>query len=519
MQVADGRDYVRFQYARVTTLRGRLFRQALEAAAREGRLPADIAILSEQGAQLREGALAPQGEGGETFEIDFAQMPRLVALIDFMHNALGFTVVADLLGSLLGPGPTASADEVSRKLQAALNAWLSARLESAGHILQAQRMRAFLACRGRVVPESVDDEAILLFWTAVAEAADDERIDGLRLFRSAASAMLRYRQALRDAGTARHLEDSLGRGSQADGELALDLAQSVVSGINSWRSPLSALTAEPAARIKWLTAKEQQLLFNFLGGPAAENEAAEHEDEEEPAGWKGGLADDERFDLAFWLTLLRADVFGSAQASIVARLRKRVSADAAIDQAVAPIDDWAYAKCAAAYADLRGQLQLECLAALAALMEAGAAEAVILLDHLGGAEAVGTVLGPAFSDMAVRAVDVDLPDPMRRQMAIALKAAIADPGALPEGLGRKMLGEALAATRKVSRAGFRREDRANAEMLAALRAGAAAVFDLVQELDRLTALLPQKAAAADLAGDRARFLASFQRMYVAGGGG
>src|SRR3974390_1251229 len=37
--VADGRDYVRFLYQRVGSLRGRQFRHALERAAAEGRLP------------------------------------------------------------------------------------------------------------------------------------------------------------------------------------------------------------------------------------------------------------------------------------------------------------------------------------------------------------------------------------------------------------------------------------------------------------------------------------------------
>ena len=65
----------------------------------------------------------------------------------------------------------------------------------------------------------------------------------------------------------------------------------------------------------------------------------------------------------------------------------------AIAQAMAQVDDAAYTTSAAAFADLRQQLRLESLAALAVLMEAGAAEAVILLDCLGGQEAVRSVVG------------------------------------------------------------------------------------------------------------------------------
>src|SRR6185312_8535046 len=132
-------------------------------------------------------------------------------------------------------------------------------------------------------------------------------------------------------------------------------------------------TLLPASRVKWLTAREQQALRNYLGGPAddadtdtsddgAPDQAADFDD-----SWKGGLAGEERFDLAHWLTLLRADVFGVIQASIVGRLRKRAAPQAAIAQAMEGLDTAAYASSASAYAEVRTQLQLESLAALVLL--------------------------------------------------------------------------------------------------------------------------------------------------------
>ena len=200
---------------------------------------------------------------------------------------------------------------------------------------QAQRMRTFLATRGRVSPDAVDDEAILLFWMTAAVATDNDRIDGFRLYTSAASAMLRYRQALRDANAARQLEASLGLGQDtAAGELALERLVERETGIEPWQSPLRALASLPANRVKWLTRKEQARLRHYLGGPAGEEAAQEQGGEGEPGPWQGGLAGDERFDLRCWLTLLRADVFGAAQASIVGQLRKRKAPDAAIEQAM-----------------------------------------------------------------------------------------------------------------------------------------------------------------------------------------
>ena len=57
--IADGRDYIRFLYARLTALRARHFRHALQQAVAEGRLLASVAILSDSGVHLREAALAP----------------------------------------------------------------------------------------------------------------------------------------------------------------------------------------------------------------------------------------------------------------------------------------------------------------------------------------------------------------------------------------------------------------------------------------------------------------------------
>jgi hypothetical protein len=463
-------------------------------------------------------------------------MPRLAALLDFLHNALGFTVVADLLAPLLPKtgAPRSTADEVARTLQAALNAWLSERLESNNHILQAQQIRGFIAGRGRLAPETVDDEGILLFWIQAAEADKAKRIEGFRLYRGVAAAMLRYRQALRDALAARYLEEALGRGVEAANE---DFTSDQVDSRGEpWRSPLRALTLPPADNVKWLTAKEQHVLRNYLGGPAddADNAGDDAPDSGEDSGeaaWKGGLAGDERFDLAHWLTLLRADVFGTVQASIVGRLRKRAEAELAIAQAMATIDATAYAGAVSAYAELRAQLHVESLAALVLLMEAGAAEAVILLRWLGGDAAVGAVLGP--ERRRPRLVEDDDDDhedgddqdgddedaekhanDLRAELAPRLTAAIADATALPEGAGRTLLLAALAARRKVSRAGFRREDRGDPAMAAALRTGAAAVSELVRELDRLAVTLSAKGAGADLAGDTARFAETFRRIYL-----
>src|SRR6202012_2858127 len=290
--VADGRaDYIRFLYERVGSLRGRQFRPVLERGAAEGRLPKSFVPLTENGVLLHEAALTPQGAPQDAFEIDFVQMPRLAALLDITHNALGFTVVADLLAPLLPKtgAPKSSADEVARGLQAAFNAWLSERLESNNHILQAQQLRSFIANRGRLAPETVDDETVLSFWIKAAETSEAERIEGFRLYRTVAVAMLRYRSALRDAIAERQLEDALGRGFEPANDSFIN--EQVDARGDPWRSPLRTLYRPPANDVKWLNAREQQLLLNYLGGAAgdADDGASEAAAASDDAPWLDGI--------------------------------------------------------------------------------------------------------------------------------------------------------------------------------------------------------------------------------------
>jgi hypothetical protein len=328
----------------------------------------------------------------------------------------------------------------------------------------------------------------------------------------------------------RHLEEALGRGLEPANDSAID--EQVDARGEPWRSPLQMLYKSPANRVKWLTTKEQHMLLNYLGGPADEASGADDRQPEsaEAAGdgaWDSGLAGDERFSLSHWLTLLRADLFGAAQASIVGRLRKRADADTAIGQTVEDLEAATYAAAASVYADLRAQLHVESLAALALLMEAGAPEAVILLRGLGGDAAVAGIVGPAprrpvlvsddDEDAGEEENDIEgAADNLLAAIAPRLTAAISDPASVAEGTGRSLLVEAVAARRKVSRAGFRREDRADPQMAAALRSGAAAVFDVIGEIDRLVNTLSAKAGTADFAGDKARFVAAFRKLYLGG---
>jgi hypothetical protein len=527
-RLADGRDYVRFIYARVPSLRTQHFKQALEKAAGEGRLIASIAELTANGVRLKESSL--QTAAADAFEIDYVQMPRLAALLDILHNALGYIDVAELLAPVLVAGaPTVPADNIARTLQSKLNAWLSERLGSADHLRQAQIIRAFLTSRGRVDPEAIDDESILAFWTIHAPV---EGNDGFRLYGSAARALLRYRKALRDAMTEAQIQEavSLGDGSDRD---SVDLERVAPTELtaNTWQSPLVLLAAPPADAIKWLNRKERLQLLNYLGGPrpdASDADAASEIANDEETGPDTALCGGERFDLRLLRTLLRADVFGAAQSSIVARLRKRAAAQSAIEQILAPIGGEAYDDCATAYASVREQMELQALAALIALMEGGAGEALILLRHLGGRTAVDAIMAVSRSNVVPLhaagpqpSIELDddseleamVADGLVDRIAAVLPAAASQPDALLPESTRELIAQARAAARKVNRVGFRREDRTDPSMLLSLRSAVAAVIDVLAELDRLGEAFAGLSHREHAIADRELFAAAFSQIY------
>jgi hypothetical protein len=338
--------------------------------------------------------------------------------------------------------------------------------------------------------------------------------------------MLRYRRALRDAaaygalGAPLSLDDRLDHGTA---EAALGQA---AGAADAWRSPLWLLAAGPASAVKWLTKREWMKLLNYLGGPHPDGEDEEPDAEgQEDAGDDRGLAGGERFDLRFVRTLLRADVFGAAQAGIVARLRQRAPPAAAVAEAMAPVTSQAYAGCAESYAVVRDQVRLEALAALAALLERGVPETLVLVDHLAGHDAVRRLLDLAGVDAPSPRLDPDaemdgdplqrpdLDDGQRQSIASVLMSVVRSRERVCEGAVSDLVAKAHAATARVNRTGFRRQDRANPAVLAALRASAHAVVEVLGELDRLLTALPSAAEPEAMSADRPRFDAAFRSMY------
>lgn len=489
---AEERGVAEFLYVRIRTLRANEFRAALEACRKTGRLKGLAFELSAKGAII--------GDQGRGFEIDYLQMPRIGALLDILHNALGYATVTDILAPITERDAGGSFDDVARNLDRAFGAWLKTRLETRHHLRQAQAMRAFLAAGGSVTPDAITNETILKFWQDGATSREPGAVDGFRLYVNAARAMLGYRQALGDA--------MIEAGLQAADEFSEGDHESHVAGEEGsevdWISPLTALLHGAPPKVKWLTRKERHALANYLGSPSAAGEADSAAEPDARLPWSAGLAGDRPFELRFCRTLLRADVFGPAQASIVARRQKNHPDSVA--HAMGSIAREAYAEATAVYADIGAQLRLEALAALHILTSSAAVEAMILVSALGGPEAVHAIrvlAGP----VAPGPTD----DEVLSGLDKALARASADPGRLEAGDARALFEAARASLRKVHRTGF--GIPASPETVSALKAAAAALPELLAEIQRLRRALDGSPWIADALEDKVAFGRVFADMY------
>ena len=195
------RAYINFAYQPL--LRASLFKAAVHQAVVGGLLRASDFEVDDTAVRLLDRAMLRQaGDELKPFELTYAQMPRLAAFLDVLHNTLGYAVVADLMGSPAAKdGQPRQAADIARELRARFNTWLQPRLESAHRRTQAKTIHAFLASRKAVIPGKIGDEIILEFWQ---ERASDWK------------QKIQHAQAEPDEGRRDHLvricrEGSLGR--------------------------------------------------------------------------------------------------------------------------------------------------------------------------------------------------------------------------------------------------------------------------------------------------------------------
>ena len=507
------RGYVDFLYGAVPILRAEAFHSAIQAAIARGTLPTSAVRIGQDGVVLLEQAMSTRNAKG--FELAYTQMPALAAFLDVLHNTLGYAAIAALLAPIAArdvePAP---ADEIARLVRSRLNGWLSPRLEAGHRREQAKRIHEFLVHRGAVSPEAIDDDMILEFWLAragfwrgrmdTAETDRDKleklaRDEGLRVFRSAARLILRYRQALLDAIAERRITNaqSLVYPIDGDEDRTIEIADGVpLESVEPWISPLADFARPPVDRIKWLTAREVRYLRNYLGTPPG-NVAEPDTDEEDS---RGALFERAPFDPAFTRTLLRVDVLGGMQAELIARLKKRMPPAEALEAVRPSVTGQSYSEAARNYAEIRDQLRLEGLAALDILGSEGDASAILLARHFGGVD-LAAALGGAQADQGEISV-------MLEELFNGAEGANA--------AHTPLLTEARRSRTRVNRDGFRKQDVADGAVCLAHRASVISLISLHRTLDRLCARLGAVSLLEQAEADRDRFISGLELIYRQG---
>lgn len=229
------------------------------------------------------------------FEVRFARMPMLAALMEFLVSFLGYRTVADAAVRL-------GAEDVSRQTVSSIAKELARQLYATlrDHLPTAQAQRKFRAITEFLQQEAgdeftghdINDEAVLSFWLA---SADSDRAADFRGFRTTMLAFLRLRRLLLDSEGLQALAHPLAIGPDREaGELEFS-ADAVLPPLPD-DDPLERLQEQPAASIKAFNKRELAAL-------------------ELPLTETAGIA-------ALRLSYLRAETFGALQNRLTQALRR-----------------------------------------------------------------------------------------------------------------------------------------------------------------------------------------------------
>lgn len=417
------------------------------------------------------------------FRVTYGRMAFLAALVEFAITALGWRAVDGVFrGWLDDRFALRAAGPHANTLSRLLYDHLKDHLPTAQALRSYRRLTRFLmaARGGGFTLDDLDDAMVLAFWSGGGDETDDDGGD-IRTFRAAVEQVARLRSAMQ-AGFERRSVDSavpIG-GDRSAGEVDPDTLLGVLEAHDGPGDPLLRLASPPASAIKFLNGRETAALdlIAALGvqGPALP------------------------------LSVLRVETFGAAQGRLTQSIRRRSDA-AEVAMLVGLAQCESYGERIEQWERLDRQLHRLSLAALAALLEAGRAEAAVeLLVH-----------GPDADLSPLRGVASGSGD--NRVVALGgILAALAD-SEVVGGRAADVLGQARTALRSISRRGFSVEDRRDPASGDGFAAGAPAVRaarDLLEGLRKaVNAVLPPAEREHRFAADRTLFAARFTALYEA----
>lgn len=528
MSRASGRGYSDFLYCRLSVLRTYSFEREIAAAFASGQLNGIAranagvnvqtgdddehqvigkSVRRNSGVQFIEAEMASD-EG--PFNLAYAQMGRIAAFIDILHNMLGFEEIEKLVAAVTGPKCKAAAVSVAKELDNEVRSWLRQRTVSDHTIRQTRTIRTFLTKSfDDVNSDSIDDGAIFEFWRSQSV---DPLVDGFRQFRSAARAMVSYRDALITAQAEIRQENEahfsevvsegpiVGLAGSVDDIDELDHVGSSpsVASSDDWISPLAALMRIPTEKVNLLFKKDYEFLSHYLGQQSSsEDYSAEEEVADGEAGDPTLTLFQNRPDPSLFLTLMRYSYFGGVQNAIVSRLRgqRKTKKDDRGRLEGVLIEGGGYAGVTALYEKLLDELQIITLQVARHLVGRRRPESIALAVDF-GLSAKDMIDASPLHDPGV----IEMPERAHQlAMEIAEKVIV-----------KRYEMEA----RRVARRGLKEEDFDNAEITELLASGSMPLIELRRELNRLVRWLAKSELHDLFLSDVKLFKQQFQQLYA-----
>ncbi|MCR9193405.1 MAG: hypothetical protein NXH88_01660 [Hyphomonas sp.] len=437
---------------------------------------------------------------GKPFELSVKQMPLVAAYLDAAHNMLGFDPVHELVLPLWS-GDGARASDVAAALRTALSNWMRPGLQKEHYLRQARVIAAFLQTRAITRPDGIDDETIIALWESQAkliradaldEKSSERPTEGFKTYQNAARLTLYYRQALQTAWNERNAQSdavSIGSADNDDGRIVEigvgDRQLQTAAGFDGdesgsddseWISPLVALREEPGSRVKWTKKQEDMtLLAGLIDSQTLQGNT--HADSKALFQTTPPL-------MSHLRTIVRYSVLGPLQTKWSSGSGDRPAADAQngyagfISQLARLVDGFETVRLAAAHVLVCRQNTHG--AALLSEIDPHAARTAFRLAGLGP-----SLDGDWREELAVYFEDSD--DAFAKSTRAAYEA--------------------------INRAGFRKQDRLDDDLMAGLEAGAPSLTALLGIVSALAAELETAGVVDRYDDDCARFVETFEMIY------
>ncbi|MDX1483427.1 MAG: hypothetical protein R3229_03000 [Alphaproteobacteria bacterium] len=458
------------------------FRRAFASALEGGTAKVDHICANASGVHVT----YPDG----AFTVSYSRMPFLAAMLDLLVAAIGFSAVDDAMRDALEAPPSrASVTRAANRITRDLYAYLKDRLPTAQAQRKFRALMDFLRQRHgteTVTPEKVDDEMVLDFWCAAA--SDQDAGGDWKTYRTVFRSCVHLRDALGVAADQAAVDSTMPLDPERDaGSISPGQVMAACAAADRRIQALETLRSAPADAIKFLTKREMARLSLIV---ACGDHAA-----------------------ALPLSILRAEVFGAAQARIIQALRRGAAAGDALGKSLdGGAETYASFLDGLVRAAEQGNAALH--AAYHVLAKARHGDAISLMLALrpqidlrplapalpAGERTGGTVV--AIGAMALRdeffaqAASLELECPELR----AFVAAAAD------------------AHRNVSRKGFGERDARDPEIVDGFAVGADALLQIKALVDRyqarLARLMPHsRDRDRQQLADQSRFFTQFRMLY------